>query len=109
MGSINRLENLSIVLCKEDTVHDFVSGIITSVQSPTKKSLVEVKTANRQRLPPILAEDSVSNWQAILKQFKYIIDSYLGPSKSDSAPVQGDLAYEPAGLRIQQSQHRGVA
>jgi hypothetical protein len=33
----------------------------------------------------------------------------LGPSKSDSASVWGDLAYEPAGLRIQQSQRRDVA
>ena len=30
-----------------------------------------------------------------------------GPSKSDSAPVRGGLAYEPAGL--QQSQRRDVA
>ena len=32
-----------------------------------------------------------------------------GPLKPDSAPVRGDLAYEPVSLRIQQSQRRDVA
>jgi hypothetical protein len=38
--------------------------------------------------------------------FVYII--LARPSKSDSAPVRGDLVYEPTGLRIQQSQRRDV-
>ena len=37
---------------------------------------------------------------------RYLINNLwyvLGPSKSDSAPVRDDLAYEPASLRIWQS------
>ena len=50
-------------------------------------------------------EDSAySNW---LQGALYIHKEE--PSKSDSAPVRGDLAYEPAGLRIQQSQRRDIA
>ena len=30
------------------------------------------------------------------------------PSKSNSAPVRGDLAYKPTDLRIEQSQRRDV-
>jgi len=85
-----------------------ISGVTGPINPPNTEKFAFFLSHHCPPDPTFLRRVScISAFRWILKSNNLIC--VPGPSKSDSALVRGDLAYEPAGLRIQQSLRRDVA